>query len=191
MVSSSHRLIVSSYEARIGASRAVLTSCAPSRSQDKGDVARPARPARARKSSAGVCGERDMHMAFGGFCRFAGDFALVPSLLQRSQVQSAFQSVAAPPLSSCGSGEGRRGRGAAVAALTSSPARALTLNFERWQELLCRIALVSFKARDGYNTPERQVSGLLQWMDSSGGKDRLRQDRSSVILQRFRFAAFR
>jgi hypothetical protein len=40
--------------------------------------------------------------------------------------------------------------------------------FERFGLLLARVAREWFHGREGFETPQKQIVGLLQWMDQSG-----------------------
>jgi len=103
-------------------------------------------------------------LTFDGLLQLAKDFALVPSVLSRSDLRAVFDACELDDISGF-------------------------LSYEKWLEILQNIATKKFpkcgSVRSG-NDFDSQIFSLLQWLDVSDGKNKLRnRTRSTGIIRKF------
>jgi len=110
-------------------------------------------------------------MSVAAVAQMAADFDLIPTLYGRNEVKRLYHEVLA---ASNGVSETVFG----------------SLGFEPWLDLLERIAVAKFPAGmvgDGaVSAVDAQVAAIMQWMDASRGKLKLRdRQRSGVLVRKF------
>ena len=107
-------------------------------------------------------------MDVNAFCRLCLDFDIIPSLLNRARLSRLFHEENYSVQGK--SGEAR-------------------ISYASWLHLLQKIACLKFSSSDGYASVDLKLQGLLQWMDGSGGKAKMRRARSSAMVRKFKAAA--
>ncbi|KAG6973340.1 hypothetical protein JG687_00000931 [Phytophthora cactorum] len=102
-------------------------------------------------------------LSFELLLNFAIDFELIPSFMDRVSLKRLHTEVA--------------GLLKAYFALHDKDpptgADAETLKKVAFEMVLARLALELFGTKPGYETPERQITGLLQWLDNSPGREKI------------------
>lgn len=114
-------------------------------------------------------------LSFELVLNFAIDFELIPSFMDRVSLKHLHTEVA--------------GLLKAYFALHDkdppSGADAETLKKVAFGMVLARLALELFSTKQGYETPERQITGLLQWLDSSPGREKIMRKAGIPLVIRF------
>ncbi|KAE9138711.1 hypothetical protein PF005_g1494 [Phytophthora fragariae] len=114
-------------------------------------------------------------LSFEFVLNFAIDFELIPSFMDRVSLKHLHTEVA----------------GLLKAYFTlhdkdpPSGADAETLKKVAFGMVLARLALELFCTKPGYETPERQITGLLQWLDNSPGREKIMRKAGMPLVIRF------
>ncbi|KAL3673467.1 hypothetical protein V7S43_001177 [Phytophthora oleae] len=114
-------------------------------------------------------------LSFELLLNFAIDFELIPSFMDRVSLKHLHTEVAALLK-------------AYFALHDKDPptgADAETLKKVAFGMVLARLALELFSTKPGYETPERQITGLLQWLDSSPGREKIMRKAGIPLVIRF------
>ncbi|KAK1948172.1 hypothetical protein P3T76_000462 [Phytophthora citrophthora] len=114
-------------------------------------------------------------LSFELFLSFAIDFELIPSFMDRVSLKHLHTEVAALLK-------------AYFALHDKDPptgADAETLKKVAFGMVLARLALELFSTKPGYETPERQITGLLQWLDNSLGREKIMRKAGIPLVIRF------
>lgn len=119
---------------------------------------------------------RDEHLgiSFELVLNFAMDFELVPSFMDRVSLKHLYAEVA--------------GLLKAYWALQRRVVHATdaeTLKKMAFLMLLARVAVELFSAKADYETPEKQVTALLQWLDNSAGREKIMRKAVLPIVIKF------
>ncbi|KAG1690330.1 hypothetical protein DVH05_028211 [Phytophthora capsici] len=114
-------------------------------------------------------------LSFELLLSFAIDFELIPSFMDRVSLKHLHTEVAALLK-------------AYFALHDKDPptgADAETLKKVAFGMVLARLALELFSMKPGYETPERQITGLLQWLDNSLGREKIMRKAGIPLVIRF------
>ncbi|TYZ58013.1 hypothetical protein PybrP1_003508 [[Pythium] brassicae (nom. inval.)] len=113
-------------------------------------------------------------LSFELVLNFAMDFELVPSFMDRVSLKHLYAEVAG-----------------LLKAYLALPRRfphatdAETLKKVAFLMLLARVAVELFSAKADYETPEKQVTALLQWLDNSAGREKIMRKAVVPIVVKF------
>ena len=110
------------------------------------------------------------------FQRFALDFNIIPQLMQRKQLGDVFNDVASMLHHRAPTGGGAA---AAAAAANDAAKHGPRISFTAFLLVLGKLAAAAFDGVEDEEgmpaTSDRQVLALLQWMDNSTGKEKIRR----------------
>jgi len=109
---------------------------------------------------------------------FTRDFSLSPGLIQKKTVNETFQRIIE---------EGQAGAGRYFAEQGEEDSEKGRLTFEGF---LAWLSLASsqcewFQEQKGYDKPVAKILGILQWMDSSAGKEKIWKSRNQRVIPPF------
>ncbi|RLN54376.1 hypothetical protein BBJ28_00009722 [Nothophytophthora sp. Chile5] len=114
-------------------------------------------------------------LSFELLLSFAMDFELIPAFMDRISLKHLHSEVA--------------GLLKAYFALHGkdppSGADAETLKKVALSMILARLAIELFSTKTDYETPERQITGLLQWLDNSAGREKIMRKSGLPLVIRF------
>lgn len=114
--------------------------------------------------SSGSAGSRDdlLGLSFDLVLNFAMDFEIIPSFMDRVSLKHLCADVAALIKSYL-----------ALHKRFPHATDAETLKKVAFTMLLARLAIELFRAKSDFETPEKQITGLLQWLDNSAGREKI------------------
>lgn len=105
---------------------------------------------------------------------FAMDFEVIPSFMDRISLKHLYSEVA-----------GYVKTYFALQKKVPFAADAETLKKSTFLLVLARIAIELFASKVEFETPERQISALLQWLDNSVGRDKILRKASLPVVIKF------
>lgn len=105
---------------------------------------------------------------------FAMDFEIIPSFMDRVSLKHMFSEVS-----------GFIKTYFAMQRKVPFAADAETLKKAAFIIVVARVAIELFSAKVEYETPEKQITGLLQWLDNSIGREKIMRKASLPVVIKF------
>ncbi|TMW64713.1 hypothetical protein Poli38472_011593 [Pythium oligandrum] len=113
---------------------------------------------------------------------FAVDFEIIPSFMDRLSLKHLYAEVGGYLKMYFASSSHMPNRKGTLAATCSDPE---TLKKVALSMMLARLAMELFGTRHEYETPEKQITALLQWLDNSVGREKIQKKAMLPIVIRF------